>query len=142
MRRLMLVLLMLLLPWRLWAADSMSLSAWTDAAGVLAPCHQTGADSAPHTGLPLDEVARTQPVEAIAYNGDAGTTDAGGLPVDVHDAATQHSTCPICGICHQTLGSPAAHAALQTALATGPALPKAAFAQEVEPQRVLEPPRA
>jgi len=134
MRRLLLVVLVLLLPWRLWAADTMTLAVSTGAASVQAPCHQAAADLTVQPQRVADAAVAAPALDlAGAPGGDAA--GSGGL------AADPHAQCLLCGLCHLTLGAPAAQGALPPDLPAGPPAPVSASAREVEPQRVVEPPR-
>jgi hypothetical protein len=132
MRRVFLILLVLMLPWRLWAADMMSLTALTDAAGGHAACHQLAADLA----VPAGEVSGPAVEAPTSLHLAAGTT-----PADTLDCSTGHGHCLLCGVCHQTLGAPTTLGALPQGLPAGPPVPVTATAREAEPQRAVEPPR-
>ena len=134
MSRLLLVVLVLLLPWRLWAADAMTLAVSTGAASAQAPCHQAAADLAVQPGALAGAAVDAPAVDmARAQGGDAAGSD--GL------AADPHVQCLLCGLCHLTLGAPATQGALPQGLPASPPVPVSASALEVEPQRVVEPPR-
>lgn len=135
MRRVFLILLVLMLPWRLWAADMMSLTALTDTAGGHGACHQPAADMA----VPAGEVSGVA-VEAPSV---AATLlpAADGLPAGTQPCSSGHGNCLLCGVCHQTLGAPTTHAALPQGLLAGAPPAFAAPTCEAVPQRVVEPPR-
>jgi len=132
MRRWVLLVLVLLLPLRLWAADTMALAAALDAAGGHAPCHMAA------TAADAGEPSATPALPAADAALHPGAADAHTEP---DAAASPAGPCLLCGVCHLALGAPAAHPSLPQALPAGPPPAIAAPSEQAEPQRVVEPPR-
>jgi hypothetical protein len=142
MRRMLLLILVLLLPLRLWAADAMGLAAAIDAAGGHAPCHQAAVavDGAGQAAAVAGAVPALD-ADLLAGAGDAHAAAHADSHADSHAAATPGGACPLCGLCQMALGAPAAHATLPQPLPAGPPVAVTATACEAEPQRAVEPPR-
>lgn len=132
MRRVLLLVLVVLLPLRLWAADAMLLgNALAAPLAAHAACH--GAPSAPLADARVALSAAGQPEVAAPHLWHAPAGAA---------SAAEHAGCPLCGLCHQALGWVAAPLALAAAaLPPAPRLLAAPWPDSALPP-IFKPPRA
>ncbi len=94
MRRTLVLLLLALLPWRLWAADAMALQ----------PCHAP-TPSVAATVTPPDHTTSHHAMHAEAPAHDAERHAAPAPPdgTAAHDSAQNpHAGCTLCDVCHNT----------------------------------------
>ncbi|MCM2479060.1 hypothetical protein [Serpentinimonas maccroryi] len=156
MRRWLIILFVLLLPWRLWAGDAMALAVLHSApAGAHGPAQMATTDPAAHCGradLIPHEAAR-----ACSPDPSHGPSHGPHLGA-AHEAAPQqaalttdpacpglseagaHGLCLLCGICHQALAVPLRLGALPPALPLGAPLPARTVIVLATPQPELKPP--
>jgi len=105
MRRVVVWLLLVFLPWRLWAADAMALQPCSSTHRVAAAVHSESlAPSTPHKGHPAHGVEHAHPVDT------AGPAD--GLGDDPHSAG--HAGCTLCDVCHNTAWVSSSQPALES----------------------------
>jgi len=143
MRRLVLILFILLLPWRLWAGDAMALEVLHSApAPAHGPVQAVSADPAAlcgHGGLALHDASHAashsplHPAAAQALAADPACPE--------HAAeAGAHGLCLLCGICHQALAVPLRFGAMPPALPSSEPVPTRSVIVQAERQPELKPP--
>jgi len=121
MRRWLIILFVLLLPWRLWAGDAMALEVLHSApAGAHGPAQMASAD-------PLHQAAP----QALA--------DDPACPEHATEAGA-HGLCLLCGICHQALAAPLRLGAMPPALPSSEPVPTRTVVLQAERQPELKPP--
>jgi len=140
MKRLLIIVCVLLLPLRLWAADAMALAALSAADAVAhAPCQPQASAAAAIGGFDHGAQADHGAADAQAL-ADAGV-DASAAPTHHPGAPCEtDARCLLCGICHQTLGSPAGAVAASPATPSGEPPPVAMAPLQSERQPTLKPP--
>jgi len=138
MRRLVLILFILLLPWRLWAGDAMALAVLHSAPAVAhggsdAALSHAHAPAAAHSEAHGGSHSLLHPAvtQSLADNSACPehATEAGG-----------HGLCPLCGICHQALAAPLRLGALPTALPSSEPVSTRTMVLQAERQPELKPP--
>ena len=144
MRRWLIILFVLLLPWRLWAGDAMALEVLHSApAGAHGPAQMVFADPTAlsgHIDFALHETSLA--ASHAAQHGAApqvALADDPACPGQAAEAGA-HGLCLLCGICHQALAVPLRLGAMQTALPARTPLPARSVIVQAEREPELKPP--
>ena len=143
MRRWLIILFVLLLPWRLWAGDAMALAVLHSApAGAHGPVQMVSAGPAAvsgHANFALHEASH-----AAFHAAQHGAAPQAALADDPaclgQPEAGAHGLCLMCGICHQALAAPLRLGAMPPALPSGTPLPARPVMVQAERQPEFKPP--
>jgi hypothetical protein len=94
MRSWVICLFVMLLPWRLWAADAMALQMveWPQAPAQHQPCHGTAHEVA-HDSMAVDDSFQDAHHAHTSNHPSTDLTDHGS-----------HGMCLLCDVCHNALG--------------------------------------
>ncbi len=143
MRRWLIIVFVLLLPWRLWAGDAMALAVLHSAPAAAHDAAQMVSASPAalcgHGVLALHDASH-----AVSHSPLHPATVqplAADLPCLGHAAEEGvHGLCLLCGICHQALAAPLRLGAMQTALPSSEPVPAPSVIAQAERQPELKPP--
>jgi len=155
MRRWLIILFVLLLPWRLWAGDAMALALLHSAPAAAHGPVQTAsinpaalcghADPALHEAAHASTPAATHdlahvPNHGVPHGAALGAAQAADPACPGHSEAGAHGLCLLCGICHQALAVPLRLGALPPTLPLGAPVPARTVIVQATPQPDLKPP--
>jgi hypothetical protein len=151
MRRWLIILFVLLLPWRLWAGDAMALAVLHSVpAAAYGPAQMASINPAAlcgHADLALHEAAHAcspDPAHDLHLGATHEAAQAIAQAADPacpgHSEAGAHGLCLLCGICHQALAVPLRLGALPTALPSSEPVPTRTMVLQAERQPELKPP--
>ena len=122
MRRWLIIVFVLLLPWRLWAGDAMALEVLHLAPAAAHGPAQMASDDPLHQAAP----------QALA-------TDDSACPGQASETGA-HALCLLCGICHQALAVPLRLGAVPPALHSSEPLTTRTVVLQAEREPELKPP--
>jgi len=143
MRRWLIIVFVLLLPWRLWAGDAMALEVLHSApAGAHGSAQMASADpTAPsgHIDFALHETSL-----AASHAAQHGAAPQAALaddpPCPGQPEAGTHGLCLLCGICHQALAVPLRLGAMPSALHSSEPWTTRTAVLQAEREPELKPP--
>ncbi len=151
MRRWLIILFVLLLPWRLWAGDAMALAVLHSVpAAAYGPAQMASINPAAlcgHADLALHEAAHAcspDPAHDLHLGATHEAAQAIAQAADPacpgHSEAGAHGLCLLCGICHQALAVPLRLGALPPTLPLGAPVPARTVIVQATAEPELKPP--